>query len=138
VTSLFRQFLDQALNRGDLAIVDTLVSADARAYIPGWGMPPNRLGLKQMIVSLRTAFPDLHSTVDDEIDGESKSAAIWTMRGSHQGSYLGSSPTGRLVSVEGFSFMRTAGSQIVEGWFLIDQIGLLQQLGLIPPPGGKL
>jgi hypothetical protein len=42
------------------------------------------------------------------------------------------------VSVQGFSFMRSAGSQIVEGWFLIDQIGLLQQLGLIPPPGGKL
>lgn len=132
-SSLTRRLLDQAFNQGNLAIVDELVLVYCPTHIPSWGMPPNRLGLKQIIATLRTAFPDLYCTVDDEIEGENKSAALWTMRGSHQGSFLGNSPTGRLVTVQGFSFIRTADGQIVESWLLIDQMGLLQQLGIIPP-----
>jgi predicted ester cyclase len=136
--SLARQILDQAFNQGNLSIVDELISVDATIHIPGWGLPANRLGLKQMIVNLRTAFADLYCTVDDEIEGESKSAALWTLRGSHQGSFLGNSPTGRLVAVQGFIFIRAADGQIAENWVLIDQMGLLQQLGIIPPPRGKI
>jgi predicted ester cyclase len=132
--SLACRVLDQAFNQGNLAILDELVSVDAPAHIPGWGIPPNRLGLKQMIANLRTAFPDLYCTVDDEIEVDSKSAALWTMRGSHQGSFLGSSPTGRRVEVQGFIFARTNDQQISEGWLLIDQMSMLRQIGVVPPP----
>jgi predicted ester cyclase len=50
--------------------------------------------------------------------------------------YFGSQPTGRAVAVQGIVFARTAGERVVENWMLIDQMGLLQQLGIIPPPRG--
>lgn len=136
-SSLIRAFFDQAFNEGNLAIVDELVSVDAPSHIPGWGMPANRLGLKQMIVNLRTAFPDLYCTVDDEIEGESKSAARWTMHGAHKGSFFGNLPTGRQVEIQGFIYVHVSDRRITEGWFLIDQMSILQQLGIVPPPRGN-
>lgn len=136
-SSLVRRILEQAFSEGNLAIVDDLVAVDAATHSAGWAMAANRLGLKQIIATLRAAFPDLHCTLDDEIEGESKSAALWTMRGSHQGAFLGNQATGLPVTVQGFIFVRTADGQIVENWILIDQMSLLQQLGIIPPPRGN-
>lgn len=137
ISSLIHAFFDQAFNEGNLAIVDELVAVDAPSHIPGWGMPANRPGLKQMIINLRTAFPDFYCTVDDELEGESKSAARWTMRGTHKGSFFGNLPTGRRVEVQGFIFAYMKDGQISEGWFLIDQMSILQQLGIVPPPRGN-
>jgi predicted ester cyclase len=136
--SLIRRIFDQAFNQGDLAIVDELLSVDVTTHLAGWGLPASRLGLKQMIANLRSAFPDLLCTVEDEIGEGDKYAAHWTMRGTHQGSLFGNLPTGRPVAVQGFIFARTANGQIVEDWILIDQMGMLQQLGIVPPPRGNV
>jgi predicted ester cyclase len=135
--SLVRFIFDHAFNQGNLAIVDDLLSVNSVAHMPGWSMSANRLGLKQMIATLRSAFPDLHCTVQDEIEQAGKLAALWTMRGTHTGSFFGNLPTGRLVEVQGFIFAHTKNERIVEGWLMIDQIGVLQQIGVVPPPRGK-
>lgn len=137
-SSLIYNIFDQALNQGNLAIVDELIAVDAIAHIPGWGTPANRLGVKQMIANLRAAFPDLHCTVDNEIEAESKSAALLTLRGTHQGPLFGNLPTGRRVEVQGVIFARTADGQIIENWLLIDQMSMLQQMGIVPPPRGNI
>jgi len=136
-SSLVRDLFNWAFNQGNLDIVDQLVSVDSAAHIPGWGMPANKLGLKQMIANLRAAFPDLYCTVDNEIEGESKSAALWTLRATHKGSFLGNQASGRLVEVQGFIFARFEEGQIAEYWILIDQMSMLQQLGVVPPPRGN-
>jgi steroid delta-isomerase-like uncharacterized protein len=84
----------------------------------------------------RTAFPDLQCTVEDEIREGDQFAAHWTMRGTHKGSFLGNPPTGRPVVVQGIIFARTDNGRIVEDWTLLDQLGILQQLGIVPPPAG--
>lgn len=139
-----RQILDQAFNQGNLSIVDDLVSADLSTHMPGWGLSGGRLGLKQMIANLRFAFPDLHCTIEDEIEDEigdeiaekHRLAVRWTMRGTHNGAYFGNLPTGRPVEVQGAIFARTQAGQITENWILIDQMGLLEQLGVVPPSRG--
>ena len=134
--NLIRTLFDQAFNQGNLAVVDELVSVDSPAHIPGWGTPANRLGLKQMIVNLRAGFPDFQCTVDDEIEGAGKFAAIWTLRGTHQGSFFGNLPTGRRIEVQGFIFARVDKEKMIENWLLLDQMNLLQQIGVVPPPRG--
>jgi predicted ester cyclase len=136
--SLVRRIFDQAFNQGNLEVVDELVAADSDAHIASWGAPVSRLGLKQMIANLRSAFPDLRCIVEDEIREGDKFAAYWTMRGTHKGSYFGNQPTGRLIAVQGFIFARTADGQVVETQILIDQIGILQQIGVVPPSRGSL
>ena len=128
------QMLDQTFNHGNLFIVDEWIASDAVNHIPGWGLTPNRLGFKQMIANLRAAFPNLQCTVEDEIGQGDKLAAHWTVRGTHEGRFYGNLPTGRTVEVQGFIFARTAAGQIVENWIFLDQMGMLQQLGIVPPP----
>jgi len=99
-----------------------------------WGMPANRMGLKQLIAMFRTAFPDLNCTVQDEIIQGDKVAAHWTMRGTHKGLFLGNSPTSKFISVKGLIYARIENEQVIENYILIDQMGILQQLGLVPPP----
>jgi steroid delta-isomerase-like uncharacterized protein len=132
--SLVQRIFDQAFNQGDLAVVDELVAADGVTHTLSWGMPTNRTGLKQLIASFRAAFPDLYCTVEDEIREGDKFAAHWTMRGTHTGPFLGNPPTGRSIVVQGIIFARIENGQIVEDWILVDQLGMLQQLGIVPPP----
>jgi len=137
-SSPVRALFEQAFNQGNLSIVDELVSVDSPTHIPGWGMPANRLGLKQMIASLRAAFPDLHCTVNDEIEKETKAAVLWTMCGIHKGPFFGNLPTGRRVEVQGFIFAHIIDKRIAEGWLLIDQMSILQLIGVVPPPRSYL
>lgn len=129
---IFRIF-DEAFNQGNLAVVDQVVSPNHFAHITFGGGPHGPGGLRWLIATFRTAFPDLKCTVEDEIREGDTVAARWMMRGTHQGLFLGNPPTGRPVEVQGIIFARISNGRIAEDWTLIDQMGILQQLGLVPP-----
>ena len=133
-----RRIFDMAFNQGNFAILEELLRPDSLVNIPAWGLPSNRTGLKLFIASLRTALPDLHCTIEDEVLEAGKLAAHWTMRGSHQGPFLGNPPSGKSVEVQGTLFARTLEGLIVELWVQLDQMSILQQLGIVPPTGGGI
>jgi steroid delta-isomerase-like uncharacterized protein len=128
---IFRIF-EEAFNQGNLAVVDEVFTPDHFAHNAFGGAPNGPVGLKWLIAMFRTAFPDLHCTIEDEIRLSDKFAAHWTMRGTHKGLFLGNPPTGRLMEVQGIIFGHISNGRITEDWTLINQLGLLQQLGLIP------
>jgi steroid delta-isomerase-like uncharacterized protein len=132
--SVLQRIFDKAFNQGDLATIDELIAPDGISHHLSWGMPANRMGLKQLIAMLRTAFPDLQCMIEDEIVEGDKIAAHWTMRGTHKGLFLGNSPTNKPILVQGLIYARIENNQIIENWTMIDQMGVLQQLGLVPPP----
>ena len=113
--------------------MDELVAAEGVSHHLSWGTPASRTGLKQWIAMFRTAFPDLQCSVEDEISQGDRIAAHWIMRGTHKGLFLGNSPTDRPVVVQGIIYARIENGQVVENWTMIDQMGVLQQLGLVPP-----
>jgi steroid delta-isomerase-like uncharacterized protein len=131
--SLIHRLFVEAFNQGNLAVVDELISPNHFAHTALGGAPHGPAGLKWLIAMFRTAFPDLHCTVDDEISEADQFAAHWTIHGTHKGFFMGNAPTGRRVDVQAMIFGRIVNGQIVEDWTLIDQIGILQQLGIVPP-----
>ena len=131
--SLISRLFAEVFNQGNLAVVDELLSPDHFTHTSFCGASPGPGGLKWLIAMFRTAFPDLHCTVEDEIRDGDQFAAHWTMRGTHRGLFMGNPPTGRQVEVQGMIFGRIENGRIAEDWTLIDQIGILQQLGLVPP-----
>jgi steroid delta-isomerase-like uncharacterized protein len=135
--SLIRRMVENAFNQGAFAVVDELLAPDGVAHTPSWGMPDTREGLKQLIAMFRSAFPDLHCTVEDEISVGDKVAAHWTMRGMHTGLFLGNLPTSRPIVAQGMIFARIENGRIVEHWTLLDQMSILQQLGIVPPPRSR-
>jgi predicted ester cyclase len=58
-----------------------------------------------------------------------------TYRGTHQGEFLSIPPTGRHVSLGLIDIMRIVDGKVVEHWNVGDDLGMLQQLGVIPPLG---
>ncbi len=134
MATIVQRVFSEAFNQGDLAVVDELVAPGGVTLSRTWGVPASRRGFKQWIAQLRTAFPDLQCTVEDEINQAGRLAAHWIMRGTHRGPFLGNPPTQRPVGVHGLIFSRIQDGQVVEGWTLVDQLSLLQQLGLVPPP----
>jgi predicted ester cyclase len=114
--------------------VDELVAPDGISHHLSWGVPANRMVLKQWIAMFRTAFPDLHCSIEDQIIQGHRIAAQWTMRGTHTGLFLGNSPTNKSIVAQGLIYVRIKNEQVIESWIMIDQMGMLQQLGLVPPP----
>ena len=127
------KIFDEAFNQGNLDVVDEVLSPDHNAHNDFGGAPNGPQGLKCLIAMFRNAFPDLHCTLEDEIRQGDKLAAHWTMRGTHNGLFMGNSPTGKSIEVQGIIFARTENGRIVEDWTLVDEMGILEQLGLVPP-----
>src|SRR6266702_392651 len=69
------------------------------------------------------------------IDEGDKVVTRITAQETHQGELQGIAPTGKPMTVTGIETMRVSGGKIVEGWVEFDQLGMLQQLGVIPAPG---
>ena len=92
-------------------------------------------GAKAFITGYRTAFPDLHITIEDVIADGDKVMMRWTSRGTHRGVLMGLAPTGKQVEVTGMSIDRFEDGKIAESWSNWDTLGLLRQLGASPAPG---
>ena len=133
-SALIHYLFSQAFNQGDLTVIDAVMAVDGVTRTLSSGVTTGRIGFKHLIASIRTAFPDVHWTIENEIAEGDQLAAYLTMRGTHRGTFLGHRPTGRAVDVQGTIFARIEHGQLVEGWMLMDRLGLLQQLGVVPPP----
>lgn len=128
---LVRRFVEQVINRGDWAVVDELLDTSYIYHGPGMEVP--RIdGIKQVLSMLRAAFPDWHETIEDVIAEGDRVLFRVTGRGTHRGEFMGIPPTGNQVTMGGIDIVRVEGGKIVEHWANFDQLGMLQQLGVIP------
>ncbi len=83
------------------------------------------------------AFPDLVRTVEDMVAEGDKVVARWTSTGTHAGLFMGIPPTGKTIMTSGITVFRfNDAGRIVEEWSESDMVGMLQQVGAMPSPGG--
>jgi len=134
--ALFRRFVDEVFNHGNMSVIDELVAPDFVEHeeLPP-GIPQDLEGSKQLATMLRSAFPDLEATIHDIIAEGDKVAVRMTWTGTQQGEFMGIPPTGKSVSIGVFDIVRVAGGKLVEHWGQMDNMGMMQQLGVIPAPG---
>jgi steroid delta-isomerase-like uncharacterized protein len=132
--ALVRRFVEEFWNSGNMATADELIADDVIITLPGVG-PANIETLKRFAQTLRGAFPDWHSTLEEMVGEENTVAERWTGQGTHQGEFQGAAPTGRRVMVPGAVFYRIAGGKIAEFRGQFDGVALMQQIGAIPIHG---
>ena len=131
-----RRLMEEVFNRGKTSLVDELFAPDFVEHeeLPP-GIPPGREAVKQLPAIFRSAFPDFKVTIDDVIAEGDKVAVRSTWSGTHKGEFMGIAPTGKSVSFGVFDIIRIAGGKFVEHWGQMDNLGMMQQLGVIPAPG---
>ena len=132
----FRRIPEEIFNQGNLAVADELFAADYIEHVPLFPNWPSGLaGFKQFVTVLRAAFPDFHYTVEDAIAEGDKVVGRITAHGTHKGEFMGIPPTGKQATWTEIHIGRFAGGKLVEHWANLDQLGMLQQLGVVPTPG---
>jgi steroid delta-isomerase-like uncharacterized protein len=124
----------EAVNQKNLAVFDELLTPDVVFHNASTTMQGLE-AYKQFLSMYMTAFPDLHFTIEDMIAEGDTVVARFTTRGTHQGNLMGIPPTGKQVSGTGMFIDRIVNGKGVEQWFNTDDLGLMQQLGVVPTMG---
>lgn len=88
---------------------------------------------KSLAQAYFTAFPDLHITTDLLVAEGDKVTKVWTSNCTHKGELMGIKPTGKQIVVKGIEVFRIVDGKIAEIWANMDNLGMMQQLGVIPP-----
>lgn len=129
---LFQEFWDQK----NLAVADELLAANHADHTPGSPpLPPGPEGVKQFASFYFTAFPDIRITIEELVAEGDRVVTRWTARGTNSGSLFGMPATNKSATITGITIDRLAGGKIVETWTNFDNLGMLQQLGVIPSMG---
>lgn len=84
---------------------------------------------------IRTAFPDFHISIEDQVAEGDKEVHRILARGTHKGDFMDIAPTNNEVEVSAIAIDHISGGKVIETWVVIDMFGMMQQLGVIPPPG---
>ena len=134
--ALASRLYDEMVGLADLSIADELVAEDFVDHNPpGPDIAPGREGLKQAFTLFRSAFPDMAVTVEDQVAEGDKVVSRLIFTGTQEGEYVGMPASGKLISIGVIDIFRIEGGKIVERWGEADTLGMLTQLGAVPPPG---
>jgi predicted ester cyclase len=133
----------ERINAGDIAgfgdlLADNFVEHDFEPQRGGPGLPPTKDGTLSFFRVLLSAFPDMHMAVEDLLASDDKTVARVRATGTHQGEFMGVSPTGNRVDVELIDIMRFDDADLVcDHWGVADMLSLMQQIGAVAmgPPG---
>ena len=124
----------EVLNTGNFELVDELLAAEFVDHTPRPGVAPNREGLKQSAMALRSAFPDIRYSIDDSIVCGDKIVHRLTATGTMTGEFNGMPATGKRASWTEIHIGRGVNGRLTDHWGLVDQFDMLVQLGIIRSP----
>jgi steroid delta-isomerase-like uncharacterized protein len=132
--ALVRRFYEE-IDKGNLEAMDELVAED---YIdhspPPFPFAPGREGLKEAFKLFWEATPGYHQIEDQVAEGD-KVVTRLTAHGKHAGDLPGIPRTGNDLKMTAVAIHRIADGKLAEKWSDKDVLGLLQQVGVVPPMG---
>ncbi|HRV91808.1 MAG TPA: ester cyclase [Anaerolineae bacterium] len=129
------KFFETAWNTGE--IIEDLIDPQAVDHSSVGGKEKADVGresFKKIIGMFRAAMPDIKLDVQDEIFVDDKVVHRWVMTGTDTGGVMGMPPSNKNLTFSGTTIVRFKDGKIVERWANVDELGLLQQLGVAPPP----
>jgi predicted ester cyclase len=103
---------------------------------PAPGLAPGRAGTHQGAAMVKAAFPDAKHAIDFQVAEGDLVVTQVTAKGTHTGSIMGETPTGRAVTATGITVHRVVHGKLVEKWSQTDFMGLMTQMGILQAPGG--
>lgn len=125
------QRIYKAFESGDGSIADEVIAPGAVDHeMPGATGPD---ALKQAIAMFHGAFSGLKMSMDEILEQGDSVAVRFTVTGTHTGEFAGVPATGNRVEFGGIDIIHFKDGKMVEHWGYTDQVGLMQQIGAMPP-----
>ena len=122
----------QVLNTGNMGEADEVIAYNAVSHEVPPEYPPGLDGWKQYFTDFRNAFPDLRFQIMDTIAEGDTVVCRCLMKGTHRGAFMGIPATGKRINITGVDIARFREGKAVEHWAYYDELGMMQQLGVIP------
>lgn len=125
------RYIEEVWNGHDLDAIDGLVSPEYTnhaATIEEY----RRGGARRIWEWLLSVFPDHHFEVEDAAAEGQTVALRGTMSATHEGELMGIEPTGKRVTAQQSQWFRVVDGKLVEHWAVRDDLGMMQQLGVLP------
>jgi len=124
----------ELMNRHDLDAASTVFHPNYQGHnAPPPGFPSGIEGDKLFFAMLLNAFPDLEVRIEELIAESDRVVERLMLGGTHEGMFMGVAPTGKRVTWSFINIYRIADGKVAEVWSEGDHLGLMQQIGLIPP-----
>jgi steroid delta-isomerase-like uncharacterized protein len=132
--ALVRRLVEEVQSGHNLGLVNELLAADFVDHCVPPGLPPDREGVKMQFAMFLQAFPDLHVVIHEQVAEGDRVVTRKTFHGTHQGDLLGIPPSGRPVAFDVIDILRVRDGRITDHWNLVDQLGLMRQIGVVAAP----
>lgn len=132
--AIIQRYIEKAWDQGDWSVAEEIVDENVVFHdqVREGKLPPGREGLRAAMEMIRVGMPDFVMNVH-EIVAEGDIVVIrWSSTGTHAGTFNGFPATGRVATLYAISMVRMKDGCIVEGWQEADQLGMGQQLGMVP------
>ncbi|MFN2525127.1 MAG: ester cyclase [Actinomycetota bacterium] len=127
--------LYEVFSKGAIEDLADIATADYVEHNPLPGQGTGLQGLKDRMTMLRDGLAPSF-TIEDVIAEGNRVVVRWTNSGRHIGDFAGIPATSKAFTIAGMDIYRVEQGKLAEHWDVVDQLSLLQQLGLLPAPQG--
>ena len=131
--AIIRRYIEVGWSTGDMGAVADAIDPGYRRHQPNMVMPvESEKDLEQLIAIYRAGVPDLDIRIQHIVAEGDWVVTRVICRGTHTGELAGIPPTGKSLDFTASDIFQMAGGKAVESWHNVDDLGLLQQIGVIP------
>lgn len=123
---------DRRLDVADAIFAENCVTHQLQSGAEADAVPRGPQVIKEHVASWIASFPDLRFHVEQMLSEGDRVMMQLLMEGTHRGAWLGIPPTGKKLQIRMFTVHRIVQGKIVEDWVLVESLGVLQQLGVVP------
>jgi steroid delta-isomerase-like uncharacterized protein len=130
--AVLRRWFDEVWNNGRAEVIEELFDENGIAH--GLSDDPSNpikgpSGYRPFYKTFREAFPNLKIVIDDMVAEGDKVAARCSVRGKHEGDFMGRAATQAPVEFTGITIVRIENGKIVEAWNNFDFMTMYKQTG---------
>jgi steroid delta-isomerase-like uncharacterized protein len=132
--AIVRRYYEEVFNARNVDLVDVLAAEDYIEHDPFPGQGNGRRDLKARVAAILGAFNPMRFSIEDVVAEGERVVVRWSQTGTQSGNFMGVPPTGKEVTIAGIDIHAVRDGRMAEHWHVVDQLALLQQLGVIPAP----
>src|SRR5215207_5962087 len=126
--AIFRRYAEEVGNQLNMELVDEIFDRYISHQPDGSTLERGPQDVKRFHREFRSAFPDFHISIEDQIAEGDKVVSHYTIRGTHQGDFRGLAPTGKEIELKGVTTFRfSPEGKVIETWDSYDQLSLMRQ-----------
>ena len=136
--SIQHRWFEEVWNNGRADVIDEML--DPNVVLHGLADPSGNEvrgaeAFKSFYKGFRAGLPDIQVIIEDTVSEGEKVVTRCTVKATHTGDGLGVSATGNTVEFTGMCMTIEKDGRVVECWNSFDFLTMMQQIGLISPPG---